>query len=363
MSYITAIGTANPKYRYKQSQIADFMVRAMQLDTQNSRKLRAVFNASGIEYRHSILEDYGRESDFTFYPNTSDFEPFPPTSLRLDSFRKHAVDLSVAAVDNIAGLNPSSITHLVTVSCTGLYAPGLDIELVTRLGLPTSVQRTAINFMGCYAAFNALKVGDAFCQQHSDSRVLIVCVELCSLHFQKSPTEDNMIANALFGDGAAAVLMENDKRKGVNLRPERFVSELTAIGSTDMAWQVGDLGFEMKLSTYVPAIIRDGILPLTTRMLDGVSKNISDIRYFALHPGGRKILENIEHELGLTKLQNASAYEILKKFGNMSSPTVLFVLAEVMKGIKAGDDGEYILSFAFGPGITLESMLLKIELV
>jgi alpha-pyrone synthase len=171
-----------------------------------------------------------------------------------------------------------------------------------------------------------------------------------------------MIANALFGDGAAAVLMETEKQPGVNLRPKQFVSELTAIGGSDMAWQVGDLGFEMKLSSYVPAIIKDGILQLTNRMLESVSKGIADIRYYALHPGGRKILENIEHELGLTKVNNAAAYEVLKNFGNMSSPTVLFVLAEVVRGIVPGDNGEHILSFAFGPGITLESMLLKIEL-
>ena len=254
-----------------------------------------------------------------------------------------------------------SVTHLITVSCTGLYAPGLDIELVNKLRLPTSVERTGINFMGCYAAFNALKAADAFCKQNEDAKVLILCTELCSLHFQKAPSEDNMISNALFADGAAAVLMENTRTSGIRLVPERFISELISEGSTAMAWSVGDLGFEMLLSTYVPAIIKNGIGKLTSTMLNSFSKNISDVRYFAIHPGGRKILENIEQELGLKREDNDPAYHVLRNYGNMSSPTILFVLAEIIKRITNKDNGQNILGFAFGPGLTLESMLLKIE--
>lgn len=366
MTYITAIGTANPQNRFKQSQIADFMVRAMQLNAEQGRKLRAIFNASGIDYRYSVLTDYGLNDGFTFYPNTPDFEPFPSTSKRLACFRTHALDLSVAAVQNMLLMRPyfelNSITHLITVSCTGLYAPGLDIELVNKLGLPTSVQRTGINFMGCYAAFNALRVADAFCRQNRDARVLILCTELCSLHFQKTPSEDNLISNALFADGAAAVLMENNSTSGIRLIPERFVSELHSEGSTAMAWSVGDLGFEMLLSTYVPEIIKNGIGKLSATMLNSLSKNISDVRYFAIHPGGRKILENIEQELGLKKEDNDPAYHVLRNYGNMSSPTILFVLAEIVKRITNKDNGQNILGFAFGPGLTLESMLLKIEM-
>ncbi|HWJ28127.1 MAG TPA: hypothetical protein VNS32_16400, partial [Flavisolibacter sp.] len=177
MSYVTAIGYANPPHRFRQSEIADFMIRAMQLNDQESRKLRTIFHASGIDYRHSVIEDYGRQNDFQFYPNTPDFEPFPSTSKRLHLFQQHALDLSVAAVNNmvtkIPGFELGSITHVINVSCTGLYAPGLDIELVRRLGLSPGVQRTGINFMGCYAAFNALKVADAFCAQNRDAVVLI----------------------------------------------------------------------------------------------------------------------------------------------------------------------------------------------
>ncbi|MBA4055633.1 MAG: type III polyketide synthase [Marivirga sp.] len=366
MSSITAIGTANPQHRFKQSQLADFMVKAMQLNHTDSRKLRAVFNASGIEHRYSVLSDYGMEKDFTFYPNTPDFEPFPSTAKRLDFFQANALELSCKAVEDMMRSTPGfdlrQVTHLITVCCTGMYAPGLDIDLVKKLDLPTSVQRTGINFMGCYAAFNALKVADAFCVADDNAKVLIVCTELCSLHFQKKPTEDNLISNALFADGSAAVLVEARTTAPVRLKPQTFYNDLVIEGEHDMSWAIGDLGFEMKLSTYVPAIIKGGITKLTSSLLGKINKNLDEIRFFAIHPGGRKILETIEAELNLRSEQNDAAYHVLKNFGNMSSPTILFVLNQIMRKLKHEDQGQYILSFAFGPGLTLESMILKIEM-
>lgn len=366
MSSITAIGTANPENRFTQGQIADFMVKAMQLNNQDTRKLRAIFNASGIDYRYSVLEDYKNNGAKTFYANTHDFEPFPSTSKRLKAFRDSALDLSYRAVEDMLQSIPSfdlqKITHVIIVCCTGMYAPGLDIDLVKKLQLPTTVLRTSINFMGCYAAFNAFKIADAFCRLDEDAKVLIVCTELCSLHFQKTPSEDNLICNALFGDGAAAVLVEGNTNASLRLKPENFCSDLAFEGEGDMAWAIGDLGFEMKLSSYVPSIIKGGILKLTKNLLDKISKNVSDIRFFAIHPGGRKILESIEEELGINRCQNEPAYHVLKNYGNMSSPTILFVLQEIIRKLTPGDHGEHILGFAFGPGLTLESMILKIEM-
>lgn len=365
MSSITAIGTANPEYKFSQKQLASFMVRAMQLDRAGARKLNAIFNASGIDHRYSVLKDYGLLENFTFYPNTDNFEPFPSTSQRLRTFQEHGLKLSIEAVNNlleqVQGFDLKSITHLIVVSCTGLYAPGLDIELVKGLGLKTSVLRTGINFMGCYAAFNALKVADAFCKEEN-AKVLIVCTELCSLHFQKEFTEDNLISNALFSDGAAAVLVEQKSSLSRRLIPEAFFSDLITEEPEAMAWGIGDLGFEMKLSSYVPSIIKNGITCLTNKLLSGLGKSISDISHFAIHPGGRKILENIEEVLQLNHSDNAPAYHVLKNYGNMSSPTILFVIAEIMKKLDTANDGEHVLSFAFGPGLTLESMLLRIEI-
>lgn len=363
MSFITAIGTATPPNHFSQSVIADFMVRAMQLDDTNARKLRALYRATGIESRHSVISDYGKTDAFEFYPNTEDLTPLPSTRQRLELFRKHAVSLSSEAASKVlkqSGVDAKEITHLVVVSCTGLYAPGLDIDMIRELGLRVDVQRTCINFMGCYAAFNALKLADSFCGSDPKSKVLIVCTELCSLHFQKENTTDNMLANALFGDGSASILVEGSPRKGLNLKPEIFHSEIADSSENDMAWTVGDVGFEMKLSAYVPDVIQSGIRDLTSRLLARVSANLSDVSYFAVHPGGKRILEVIEQELGLTKAQNVHAYEVLRKYGNMSSPTVVFVLHELCQNLNGVDQNKKILSFAFGPGLTMESMLLSV---
>jgi prepilin-type processing-associated H-X9-DG protein len=366
MSYITAIGVANPPHRFSQSRIADFMIKAMQLNHNESRLLQTIFKASGIDFRHSVLEDYGLETNFKFYSNSSDFEPFPTTEKRLSIFRENALALSAHAVDNMLQTIPyfdvKRITHLIVVCCTGMYAPGLDIDLVRKYNLLPTVHRTGINFMGCYAAFNAIKVADAFCHQDPNAKVLIVCTELCSLHFQKKPTEDNLLANALFADGSAALLLEAKTNQNLRLKPESFHSSLMAESERDMAWTIGDLGFEMKLSTYVPSIIKSGIAELTEILLNKISKKVSDIRYFAMHPGGKKILENIELELNISKEKNQAAYCVLRNYGNMSSPTILFVLHTLWNRIRPDDQDEHIVSFAFGPGLTLESMILKIEM-
>jgi prepilin-type processing-associated H-X9-DG protein len=365
MSYITAIGTANPPNKVSQSAIAEFMILAMQLNENGARKLRALFRMTGIESRYSVISDYGKSTGFDFYPDAIDFEPFPSTKKRLTLFREHSLSLSLKAVESclskVSDFDKKSLTHLIVVSCTGMYAPGLDIDLVKSLGLSPAIQRLCINFMGCYAAFNGLKLANTFCQNDPHARVLLVCTELCSIHFQKENSEDNMLANALFADGSAALLLESTPRKGLNLKPESFQCDLAYDGENDMAWTVGDVGFEMKLSSYVPDVIRTGIKSLTQSLLSNISGSLNDVSYFAIHPGGKKILEVIEEELGLKKEQNKHAYEVLRKYGNMSSPTVLFVLNEVCKTLNGVDDGKKILSFAFGPGLTLESMILKIE--
>lgn len=365
MSYLTSIGIAVPENRFDQSEIGKFMTQAMQLDYENGRKLNAIFRSSGISHRHSVLTDYGKDKDFTFYPNTENFEPFPSTSLRLSEYQKYAPDLCVVAVNECLLKKPDvdirMITHLIVVSCTGMYAPGLDIDLVEKLGMRHDIQRISINFMGCYAAFNGIKVGDAFCKADPTANVLIVCVELCSIHFQKQATEDNMFANALFADGAAAILMQGKLLAGVNLVPEAFHNSLSFSKDPQMAWSVGNLGFEMKLTSYVPEIIQDGIKKLTDEMLSKIKKDFTSIKHFAIHPGGKKILEVIEKELGLTKHDNRHAYAVLNNYGNMSSPTVIFVLYYLMEALTKQEDGESILSFAFGPGLTLESILFKIQ--
>jgi len=365
MSFITAIATANPQNRFAQPEIQAFMLKTMTFQNGESKKLKAIFKASGINFRYSVLADYGKTTDFEFYPENGNTSP--STRDRLEIFRRTALPLSVDACtklfSNAPFIDRQRITHLIVVSCTGMYAPGLDIELVNALNLPTTIDRTAINFMGCYAAFNALKIADAFCKSDANAKVLVVCTELCSLHFQRDASDDNLLANALFADGSAAVLVEAGSESKLKLELDGFYNDLARDGGRDMSWNIGDLGFEMKLSSYVPEIIRHGIASLTGSLLKKFKKSVSEIKHFAIHPGGKKILEAVEQELRIAPEKNSAAYKVLRQYGNMSSPTVLFVIAELMKDMTTEDIDENILSFAFGPGLTMESMMLTIKSV
>jgi alpha-pyrone synthase len=364
-SYITSIGTATPEIKISQADVAALMTETLEMEEMESVRLSALYRATGIQHRYTVIEDYSRTNgSFEFFPNTAGMEPFPTIGPRMRLYEKFALKLALKAVAdclNPVNIDLKKITHVITVSCTGLYAPGLDIELVEKLKLDPSVQRTCINFMGCYAAFNALKVADWACKANGNAKVLIVCVELCSLHFLKNKNPDQMISNALFGDGAAAVLIEAKKPgKGNSLSMESFYCSLALDGKNDMAWHITDHGFEMTLSSYVPELIKGGIKNLADKLLKNINMELSSIDYFAIHPGGKRILESIEDELGLSKDDNRYAYEVLKNYGNMSSPTILFVIQSIFKDLKKADDGKNILSFAFGPGLTLESMLLKV---
>jgi predicted naringenin-chalcone synthase len=389
-SYLNAIGTAVPRHCVPQSQIAEFMASALRFDETDRRRLRVLYRSTQIDQRHTVLADYGRQpGDFEFYANTPDLEPFPTVAQRMAVYRREALPLAVRAAEAClgvpelvaAGLDdepepltglsaadervpvrvPGEITHLITVSCTGMYAPGLDIDLVNALGLPTTVQRTAINFMGCYGAFNGLKAADAIVRAFPAARVLVVCVELCTIHFQKKRDDDFLLSNALFADGAAAVLVESRPNEvGPSLALRQFFCDLYPDGAPDMAWHVADFGFEMTLSSYIPKLVRRGIGALVQRLLDRAGLDRGAVSLYAMHPGGKAILEAIEQALALTPHDNRHAYATLRQYGNMSSATVLFVLEKLMQKLTPADAGQSVLSCAFGPGLTLESAVLEV---
>lgn len=375
-AYITAIGTAVPENRIAQSDVARFMAKAHQLDHQEEKRLYALYRASGIQYRHSVLTDYSQTKNFSFFSNTKDMEPFPDIRQRMELYHQHAVELSYRAAidcfqDMPADFAHTQITHLIYVSCTGMYAPGVDIELIHRLKLNTHVQRTAINFMGCYAAFNAIKVAANITKANPDAHVLMVCTELCTLHFQKAKNEDNLLANALFADGSAAALISGRKFSSTaQLSLEQFYCDLAPEGQQDMAWKIGNSGFEMQLSAHIPTIVKKGIRQLTQNLLSNLAlepKGLPDteepfpIDYYAIHPGGKRILKVIEEMLSITADQNTCAYQVMQRYGNMSSPTILFVLKALYQRLNTNDNDKHILGLAFGPGLTLESMLLRIS--
>ena len=358
-TFIQSIGTAVPRQAITQQDVLRFMLKAHRLNGEDAKRLELLYRATGIRKRFSVLKDYGLEENFDFFPDNQTLEPFPDTAMRQDKYRSEAVKLSKkAALSCLDGIDPLTITHIVTVSCTGMYAPGLDIDLVRELRLPLHVQRTAINFMGCYAAFNALKVADAICQSSSEVNILIVATELCTLHFQKEANEDNLLANALFGDGSAALLVTNRASANKSFRLDHAHSTLDPSGHEEMAWNIGNNGFEMRLSTYVPDYLEKSIGALIGKVND--NSKTSEYDYFALHPGGKRILQVLENELKIQPEQNSHSRSILKEYGNMSSATILFVLKSIWDHTGIDDNNKKILAMAFGPGLTLESMVFTI---
>ncbi|MFY0650884.1 MAG: type III polyketide synthase [Cyclobacteriaceae bacterium] len=362
-AFITSFGTALPEHRISQQEIAGFLTRNLEVSEEKKRETEVLFRATGIQYRHTVLADYTRSvGDFEFFPNTPGLEPFPTVASRMEVYRAEALKLSIAAIKDCLGDHqPEEFTHLITVSCTGMYAPGLDFDLVKNLGFQKNIQRSGVNFMGCYAAFNAIRMAKDTCNANPNAKVLIVCVELCSLHFQKSDDPDTLLANSLFGDGAAAIVVESEAKNGLALEINNSFSDLITNGEHDMTWGIGNFGFEMTLSSYVPQLIREGIKTLTKRIFSDLGIEKSDIQHYAIHPGGKKILEAVEQELDISREENARAYEILRNYGNMSSPTILFVLQSIFKNLNQGDKGSSILGLAFGPGLTLESVIFKVS--
>jgi predicted naringenin-chalcone synthase len=271
-------------------------------------------------------------------------------------YNKYAAPLSVDAIRNCleGHVQPEEITHLITVSCTGMSAPGLDLQVLELMDLPKTIFRSSVNFMGCYAAIHGLKLADAFCTADPDARVLVVCTELCTLHFQKEATADNIASSLLFGDGSAAVLVTGDSQKGKGLQIESFYSEVVPKGKKDMAWELSSSGFLMTLSGYIPELIEEDFESLVTRALQKKGHSIEEITHWCIHPGGRRILDAIRKCLALGPEALETAHDVLNRFGNMSSPTILFVLKDLLNDC-AGKEKQKVFGAAFGPGLTMET--------
>ncbi|MEI9909120.1 MAG: type III polyketide synthase [Bacteroidota bacterium] len=335
MSKIVSIGTAVPNYRHSQEDILGFMQRVYALNENDKRKLRFLYHQGGIDTRYSVIPDYSLPAaEWQFYPSTENLEPFPKLEMRMKWYQQEAASLSLKAIHQcLENFSGEKITHLITVSCTGMSAPGLDLELLELLKLPATTFRTSVNFMGCYAAIHALKIANAFCKADKKANVLIVCTELCTLHFQKEHTVDNITSSMLFGDGAAAVLVTgNDKQEGLTI--DHFYSLVAQKGKQDMAWELSSKGFLMTLSSYVADMIEENFDELVQGALTDAGMDKEEVTQWCIHPGGKKILEAVHNSLGFTNGQLQPCYEVLKDYGNMSSPTVLFVLQKIMNGFK-----------------------------
>lgn len=365
MSKIVSIATSLPPYEHEQLALFNFADSIHSSDATESRKLRFLYTHSGINKRYSVIPDYSLpNAERLFFPRNPELEPFPSIEERMKWYAQNAAELSrVAAEQCIEGkIGKDAITHLITVSCTGMSAPGLDLELMELMQLRPDIVRTSVNFMGCYAAIHALKIADAFCRSDKDANVLIVCTELCTLHFQKDKTVDNITSTVLFGDGCAAVLMQHNSSTGRGIRLDHFYSAVSLGGKKDMAWVITSSGFKMTLSGYVPDLLEEDFNSLLTKALDHNALQKDDISHWCIHPGGKKILEAIEKSAGLSRDKMQYAYDVLRDYGNMSSPTVLFVLKKILDELlDNGSQHARIFGAAFGPGLTMETFVATYE--
>ncbi|OYU55450.1 MAG: naringenin-chalcone synthase [Chitinophagaceae bacterium BSSC1] len=358
MAEIISIGIAAPKHCHSQQDILAVMQEIYQLDAIKKRKLSFLYSQSGIAQRHSVIPDFGLPKEqWTFVP-TDHANDFPDIDKRMAIYQSYATPLCLEAIENCLNghCNHEAITHLITVSCTGMSAPGLDLEIMEALNLSPNLFRTSINFMGCYAAIHGLKLAKLICDTTPEAQVLLVCLELCTIHLQKEYSLDNASSSLLFADGCAAVLINNQTQTN-SLTIKGFHSHVASQGKSDMAWNISKKGFLMRLSSYIPQLIESDIKALLHAALKKSGFDNQAVTNWCIHPGGKKIVDLIQKELALTPSDTEDARKILHQYGNMSAPTILFVLKSIMeKGVK---ENAVVFGVAFGPGLTMETFLLE----
>lgn len=370
--FLRTIQTSVPSTVLEQPATRDRFASQPGVTRLGERLLHAAFDQSGIDRRYTVIEGFDADdgdggTSSEFYDRDEGRLLTPGTRVRNEVYIEAATKLYVDAAEQALAASPGigakDITHVITVSCTGFYQPGPDYKIVRALDLDPHVQRYHLGFMGCYASFPALRAAKAFCDADPDAVVLLVSAELCSLHVRSSNDPDQIIASSVFGDGAAAAIVTGQEPEpdATALRLDQFDTVLTPVGEDDMAWKIGDEGFEMVLSSYVPKIIdqhiRGALEPLFAREPGLSERPYKDIQRWAVHPGGRSILDKVEAKLELRPDQLTPSRETLRQYGNMSSATILFVLKHILESSSAEPE-ERVCSMAFGPGLTVETALM-----
>ena len=357
-THLSGVGTALPSVAVPQRRAAQMLGELLPEGDRRARSAAALFRRTGVQSRHSVLAEVAADGTIgqTFFPLR---DPVGPgTAARMNAYGELAPALAAEAAraalaDAGEALgDPSSITHLVTVSCTGFGAPGVDRRLIDDLGLSASIERTHVGFMGCHGALNGLRVARAFVEADREARVLLAAVELSSLHVQPGAGEGQVVANALFADGAAALVLGAEPLG--RAWPVAACGSRLFPGSEDlMSWHVGDHGFDISLSAQVPDAIEGALMPWFGEWLGQHGLTVGDVASWAVHPGGPRIVDAVQATLGLQDDAVAISREILTELGNMSSPTVLFILQRLMER----DAPRPCVAMAFGPGLFAEVAL------
>ncbi|MCW4385140.1 type III polyketide synthase [Salinibacterium sp. SYSU T00001] len=357
MAAIIALDTLVPDTVLQQDVVRDVFAAQPGLGRLAQRLVPATFDNAAIETRHSAIAEMSWEAkseDPLFFDSESGRLLVPSTKQRNDIYAEQAGRLYIEVARKATeGIDRDRITHVITVSCTGFFAPGPEYLIARELKLRPGVQRFHLGFMGCYASMPALKLAKQLVDADPGAVVLVVSVELCTLHVRTSDDPDQIVAASLFSDGAAAAVVASEPVSG-GCSLDAFESVVTPVGEADMAWTIGDEGFEMVLSSYVPKIIGEyiegALQPLFARA------SASDIQHWAIHPGGRSILDRVQETLHLSEQQLVPSRDTLRDYGNMSSATVLFVLKHILA---EAQPGERVCAMAFGPGLTVESGLFS----
>ena len=359
---LAGFGTAVPEHSLTQEEAVELHTTFCRMDPSRSRTLRALYRRSGVGRRHSVLlstSDGQLAERQSFYaPAMCEQDRGPATARRMERYEIEAPPLAAAAslrALRSAGVPPGEVTHVVTVSCTGFFAPGLDAALIDTLGMSRATERTHVGFMGCHGALNGLRVAGSFADANPAAVVLICSLELCTLHFAYGWDPEMLVANALFADGAAAVVgRAPGPRDGAAWRVRAVGTHLMPESANDMAWRIGDHGFRMTLSARVPELIEAHLGDWLRAWLSDQGLALEDIASWAVHPGGPRILHAVERSVCRPGDVTAVPREILAEFGNMSSATILFILQRLRDRAAPRP----CLALAFGPGLVVEAALI-----
>ena len=363
---LLGLGTAVPDFAFTQEQ-ATGVAQVLCLDPEQAPLVPALYRQTEIAQRHLILGgdvvrdvlNGSRQSGSVFLPSGEPDDRGPTTRERMQVYIAEAGPLAIRAARQAlqeSGLSPGDITQLITVSCTGFRAPGVDFELIQALDLPRTVQRTHVGFMGCHGALNGLRVANALAGSDPAARILLCAVELCSLHYHYGWDPKRVVANALFGDGAAALVgIPAESASPTAWQVAGTGACLFPDSAYAMTWDIGDRGFTMTLSTRVPNLIEANLRPWLESWLHQCDLPLAEVASWAIHPGGPRVLLSVARALGLANEATAASREVLRQHGNMSSPTVLFIL-DLLRRRQAPRP---CVAMGFGPGLAVEAALFR----
>lgn len=354
---IIGIGTAVPPTRAAQHELRDLFAAQPGLDRVTRRIIAAAFDQADIQTRHTVLPEL-LDGGSAFVDAQNRRIGMPATGARNDVYVREAPALFAAAARDAldrAGADAADVTHVVTASCTGFFAPGPEFRLVRDLGLDPTVSREHLGFLGCAAALPALRSAARICAADPAALVLVVCAELCSIHLRPSTDRDQIVSSAVFADGAAAAVVTAAAGARRRIDLDRFATSITAEGEGAMAWTIGDHGFEMTLTAEVPQIVgREVEAALRAVREDAPGQPPRGRERWAVHPGGRSILDRVEKACALAPDDLRHSRDVLRRYGNMSSATILFVLQRLLADPDL-TDGDPLVAVAFAPGLTVES--------